>query len=55
MCGLMQLFFYKGEVQGFDCALASSVPIGAGLSSSAAIEVGVYTLLEQLMESPSER
>lgn len=45
---------FHGEVQGFDCALASSVPIGAGLSSSAAIEVGVYTLLEQLMESPSE-
>ena len=33
---------------GFDAAIVTSVPIGGGLSSSAALEVSFYTLLEEL-------
>ncbi|XP_012256438.2 galactokinase-like [Athalia rosae] len=33
---------------GFDAVIISSVPVGAGLSSSAALEVATYTLLEAL-------
>ena len=35
-------------VQGFDLALASDVPLGSGLSSSAALEVSVLRALRQL-------
>ena len=35
--------------------IVSSIPVGAGLSSSAAIEVASYTLLEELLGSPSTR
>lgn len=35
--------------------IVSSIPVGAGLSSSAAIEVASYTLLEELLSSPSTR
>ena len=40
---------------GFDCVIVSSIPVGAGLSSSAAIEVATYTLLEELLGSPSTK
>lgn len=39
---------FEGEVQGFDAVVVSDVPMGAGLSSSASIEVAVFTLLEGL-------
>ncbi|KAH3862248.1 galactokinase-like [Dreissena polymorpha] len=39
---------YKGAVPGFDCVLASSVPLGGGVSSSASLEVGTYIFLDQL-------
>jgi len=39
---------YKGKVPSFDCAIASSVPLGGGVSSSASLEVGTYTFLDQL-------
>ncbi|XP_063240981.1 galactokinase-like isoform X2 [Bacillus rossius redtenbacheri] len=39
---------FKGTVPGFDAVVASSVPVGGGLSSSAALEVSVYTFLERL-------
>ncbi|XP_078691188.1 galactokinase-like [Branchiostoma floridae x Branchiostoma belcheri] len=39
---------FKGEVSSFDAVLASSVPLGGGLSSSASLEVATYTFLEQL-------
>ncbi|XP_052791272.1 galactokinase-like [Mya arenaria] len=39
---------YKGSVPGFDCVIVSSVPLGGGVSSSAAIEVGTYMFLDQL-------
>ncbi|KNC80379.1 galactokinase [Sphaeroforma arctica JP610] len=34
--------------QGMDAFVHSNVPVGGGLSSSAALEVAIYTLLEQL-------
>lgn len=33
---------------GFNAVIVSTVPVGAGLSSSAALEVGTYTFLEAL-------
>jgi len=42
---------FHGAVGGFDCVFVSSVPVGAGLSSSAAIEVATYTLLEHLNDN----
>ena len=43
--------FIKGglEVPNLEIAFTSSVPIGAGLSSSAAIEVATATILEQIV------
>lgn len=49
--------FDKKEV-GFDMAIASDVPIGSGLSSSAALEVSVSVFLEQILNvalSPEDR
>ena len=37
-----------GKVSSFDCVIASSVPLGGGVSSSASLEVGTYTFLDQL-------
>lgn len=45
--------FHESTMSGFDCVIVSSVPVGAGLSSSAAVEVATYTLLESLLNSPS--
>nr|CAD7569543.1 unnamed protein product [Timema californicum] len=39
---------FKGKIPGFDAIIASSVPIGGGLSSSAALEVAFYIFLEAL-------
>jgi galactokinase len=38
-----------------DLAIASSVPVGSGLSSSAAVEVAVATALEGILDAPLER
>lgn len=38
----------EGHEMIFDAAIASDVPLGAGLSSSAALEVSVATLLEEI-------
>ncbi len=47
--GVIHGFFQRGLVPpGFDACLVSSVPGGAGLSSSAALECAVATLLEGL-------
>lgn len=48
--------YVKGVIQhyrahplpGFQAAICSSVPLGGGLSSSASLEVAVYTFLQQL-------
>ena len=42
---------FKGELQPFDAVIKSNVPLGSGLSSSAALEVSVYTFLENLLKS----
>ena len=39
---------YGKTVPAFEAAIATSVPLGGGLSSSAALEVATYTFLEQL-------
>lgn len=47
--GVLQGFRKRGiEVPGFDAFIISSLPGGAGLSSSAALECAVATLLENL-------
>lgn len=38
----------EGHELSFDAAIASDVPLGGGLSSSAALEVSVATLLEEI-------
>ncbi|XP_068932490.1 galactokinase isoform X2 [Petaurus breviceps papuanus] len=37
-----------GPLPGFNAVVASSVPLGGGLSSSASLEVATYTFLQQL-------
>ncbi|KFQ92672.1 Galactokinase, partial [Nipponia nippon] len=37
-----------GPVPGFSAVVASDIPLGGGLSSSAALEVAAYTFLQQL-------
>ncbi|KAE8576939.1 hypothetical protein XENTR_v10004373 [Xenopus tropicalis] len=41
-----------GPVPGFNALIASSVPLGGGLSSSASLEVATYTFLQQLCSDP---
>lgn len=43
---------YKGKLCGFDALIATSVPVGGSLSSSAALEVATYTFLDGLSEDP---
>jgi len=38
------------EIEGFDMVFGGNIPIGSGLSSSAALECGVGTLLNELFE-----
>ncbi|XP_014806161.1 PREDICTED: galactokinase [Calidris pugnax] len=43
-----------GPVPGFSAVIASDVPLGGGLSSSAALEVATYTFLQQLSPDDSD-
>nr|XP_054592351.1 galactokinase [Nothobranchius furzeri] len=45
--GVLQ-HYRAAPVPGFRAVVASSVPLGGGLSSSASLEVAVYTFLQQL-------
>ncbi|XP_077980285.1 galactokinase-like [Glandiceps talaboti] len=45
---------FKGELVPFDAVITSSVPIGGGVSSSASLEVAMYTFLEQLTSTSTE-
>lgn len=45
--GVVALF--KGTKCSFDAVVKSNVPLGSGLSSSAALEVAMYTFLESLV------
>ncbi|XP_068610707.1 galactokinase isoform X2 [Brachionichthys hirsutus] len=42
-------------VPGFRAVITSSVPLGGGLSSSASLEVAVYTFLQQLMQDDGDK
>ncbi|XP_068162160.1 galactokinase isoform X2 [Antennarius striatus] len=42
-------------VPGFKAVISSSVPLGGGLSSSASLEVGVYTFLQQLKQDDGDK
>lgn len=46
--GVAHHFHEKSEIKGFDAVIISTVPIGGGLSSSASLEVGFYTFIENL-------
>ena len=41
---------FKGALKPFDAVIKSNVPLGSGLSSSAALEVAMYTFLENLLK-----
>ncbi|MFK7899182.1 MAG: galactokinase [Cyclobacteriaceae bacterium] len=43
------------EIKGFDCVFSSTVPLGAGLSSSAAIECGLAYALNDLFNHGNDR
>ncbi|NWX24878.1 GALK1 Galactokinase, partial [Aegotheles bennettii] len=45
--GIIQ-HYRGGPVPGFTAVVASDIPLGGGLSSSAALEVAAYTFLQQL-------
>ena len=46
--GVVALMNKNGDISPFDAVIASSVPLGGGLSSSAALEVATYIFIEQL-------
>lgn len=47
--GVMVSFDHnEGHIPAFEAAIATTVPLGAGLSSSAALEVATFMFLEQL-------
>ena len=46
--GVVALMNKNGDVPAFEAVIASSVPLGGGLSSSAALEVATYKFIEQL-------
>ncbi|MBV7531158.1 galactokinase [Chitinophaga sp. sic0106] len=47
--GVVAMLQQRGlEVAGFDCVLAGDIPVGAGLSSSAAVEGGLVAALDKL-------
>lgn len=46
---------YRAPVPGFRAVIASSVPLGGGLSSSASLEVAFYTFLQQLKPDDGDK
>ncbi|XP_055634467.1 galactokinase-like isoform X2 [Toxorhynchites rutilus septentrionalis] len=49
------MFHYGQTIPGFNAVVNSNVPVGGGLSSSAALEVATMTFLEQLTGKKIER
>jgi len=45
---ISQMIGYGKDIPGFDCVFGGNVPIGAGLSSSAAIEIGLAFALNHI-------
>lgn len=50
---LTNVFAAASPLPGFRAVVASSVPLGGGLSSSASLEVAIYTFLQQLKPGES--
>ena len=46
--GVVALMNKNGDAPPFEAVIASSVPLGGGLSSSAALEVATYKFIEQM-------
>ncbi|XP_041763469.1 galactokinase-like isoform X1 [Anopheles merus] len=46
------MFHFRQPVPGFDAVIHTNVPVGSGLSSSAALEVATLTFLERLTGKP---
>jgi galactokinase len=54
--GVVAQFQKRGiEVPGFDCMFGGNIPIGAGLSSSAAVECGLAFALNELLSTNIDR
>jgi galactokinase len=54
--GVVAQFQKRGlTVPGFDCVFGGTIPIGAGLSSSAAVECGLAFALDHLMDTQLDR
>lgn len=53
--GCIAKFVYDGILPGFKAVIVSTVPVGAGLSSSAALEVATYTFLEAMTGCVSKK
>lgn len=54
--GVIKCFQDEGhELGGFSASISSNLPLGAGLSSSAALEVATAMLLTKLFDIPMER
>jgi len=54
--GVVNEFQKAGKkISGFDCAFGGDIPIGSGLSSSAALECGIGFALDQLYDLNLER
>ena len=48
--GVVALMNEKGNIPGFDAVVASCVPLGGGLSSSASLEVATYLFIQELCQ-----
>ncbi|XP_075033937.1 galactokinase [Mixophyes fleayi] len=46
--------YRAGPLPGFNAVIATSVPLGGGLSSSASLEVATYTFLQQLRQDDGD-
>jgi len=56
LIGVVEQFQKKGyKLQGFDCLFSGDIPIGSGLSSSAAIEAGLALALNDIFELGIDR
>ncbi|MDO7851737.1 galactokinase [Hymenobacter convexus] len=56
LLGVAAQFQLRGiDVPGFDCVFAGTVPLGAGMSSSAAIECGLAFALNELLKAGFEK
>jgi galactokinase len=48
---LLIIVFELDLIEGFEAVIMTTVPLGGGLSSSAALEVATYTFLEAVTGS----